>query len=72
MIVDESERRRIESEARAEADMLHKIETNSREIESLRARIDGYVGRAVTVLLAAAAYLAAQVWNFISGGGVIK
>ena len=52
--------------------MLHKIETNSREIESLRARIDGYVGRAVTVLLAAAAYLAAQVWNFISGGGVIK
>jgi hypothetical protein len=70
--VTEDERRRIESEAKAEADMLHKIDQNSRDIKSLETRINGYISRAITVLLAAIAYLVAQVWNFISGGGVIK
>lgn len=62
------ERERIRAEARADADLHNRLQNVEQDVKNMKAvqqwGIRGLVG--------AAAYLAVQLWTFISGGGVIK
>ena len=62
------ERDRIRAEAKAEADLHSRLSSVEKDVKDMKSvqqwGIRGLVG--------AAAYLAVQLWTFISGGGVIK
>jgi len=62
------ERERIRAEAKADAQLHNRLENVEKDVKEMKAvqtwGIRGLVG--------AAAYLAVQLWTFISGGGVIK
>lgn len=62
------ERERIRAEARADADLHHRLENVERDVKDMKA-IQAW---GIRGLIGAAAYLAVQLWTFISGGGVIK
>jgi len=62
------ERDRIRSEAKAEADLHNRITALEEDVKDMKA-IQAW---GIRGLIGAAAYLAMQLWAFISGGGVIK
>jgi len=62
------ERDRIMADAKADADLHNRLSNAEKDIKDMKAM----QARGVAAIWAAAAYLATQVWAFITSGGVIK
>ena len=64
----DDERREISEKAKAEAGIDHRLST----LEKTVSGIQTVMTWGVRTIWAAAAYLAAQLWDFIASGGAIK